>query len=318
MTTPFEELIIGRSPEIQATIRTAQIVAATDATVLLCGETGTGKELMAQAVHRASRRVRRPFVALNCAAMPEALVESELFGARRGAYTGAVADQPGKLVAAEGGTVFLDEIGEMPPAVQAKLLRFLETGEVQPVGQAMPQRVDVRIVAATNRDLARRVEEGQFREDLFYRLNVVPIELPPLRRRKADIGCLVAFLLDRACRAYGLAPAVLQPAALAVLERYRWPGNVRELRNTCERLAILRAGQPIAVDDLPPEFLRPAPAGRHARMCLPEGGIVLDELERDLIRDALQMSRGNRSEAARLLGLTRDTLLYRIKKYQAG
>ncbi len=317
--TPFDSLMVGQSAEFQATIRTAQIVAATHATVLLTGETGTGKELMAQAIHMASRRAERQFLALNCAALPDALVESELFGYRRGAFTGAVADRAGKLVAADGGTLFLDEIGEMPLAAQAKLLRFLETGDVQPVGQALPRRVDVRVIAAANRDLGCLAAEGKFREDLFYRLHVVPIELPPLRRRQADIPALVTNFLDAAAHAHGLSPAQPTAQALDVLKRYRWPGNVRELRNICERMAILQAGTFFDAENLPPEMRRPTRNdGVGAFLPLPDEGIVLEDVERGLIAEALEKARGNRSEAARLLGVTRDTLLYRMKKYQAG
>lgn len=314
-------LVVGSSAEIQNLLRTAQMVAAIDVTVLLTGETGTGKELLADAMHRASRRAGKPFLAVNCAALPEHLIESELFGCRRGAFTGAVADQPGKIVAAEGGTLLLDEIGEMPLAAQAKLLRFLESGEVHPVGQAFPRQVQVRIIAATNRDLLREVERGRFREDLFYRLNVVPIELPPLRERRGDVPVLLDHFLGHFGRLHGLPQPSFTRDAMVRLKAYRWPGNIRELRNLCERMVILFAGRVVDADVLPREIVGdtqdrgglPAVAGV---LALPDGGVVLDDLERSLIGQALVRSGGNRSKAARLLGLSRDTLLYRIKKHE--
>lgn len=315
-----EPPIVGTSPEFQNVLRTARMVAALDVTVLLTGETGTGKELLAQAMHAASRRADKPFLALNCAALPEHLVESELFGCRRGAFTGAVADQPGKIVSADGGTLLLDEVGELPLAAQAKLLRFLECGEVHPVGQAFPRKVQVRILAATNRDLLREVEAGRFREDLFYRLNVVPIELPPLRERRGDIPVLIEHFMGEFGRAHGLPAASFTRDAFARLKAYRWPGNIRELRNLCERVAILFAGRTVGADVLPREMQNEGERSFSATvteaLALPEGGIVLDDLERTLIGQALVKTGGNRSKAARLLGLTRDTLLYRMKKYE--
>ncbi len=308
--------LIGASPEMASLLRTARVVAAADATVLLVGETGTGKELLAEVLHAWSRRHQGPFLPVNCAALPEALVESELFGCRRGAFTGAVSDQPGKVVAADGGTLFLDEVGELPLAAQAKLLRFLESGEVQPVGQARPRRVSARVVAATNRDLTALVADGRFRQDLFYRLNVVPIDLPPLRERAGDVPVLLEHFLRRLARVHDLAPPRLSPEALRRLKAYRWPGNVRELRNVCERLVILHAGGVVDVAALPVE-IRSGAAPEPARLglSLPDGGLRLDEVERSLIGQALAKTAGNRSQAARLLGISRDTLLYRLKKY---
>ncbi len=305
--------LIGQSPDFQALLRSARLVAATDATVLIQGESGTGKELLAHYIHRHSRRHHTPLVCINCAALPEELVESELFGHRRGAFTGADRDAPGRLRAADGGTVFLDEIGELPLAVQAKLLRFLEAGEVQGLGETRPSRVDVRVIAATNRDLQAAVREGRFREDLWYRLAVVPLRLPPLRQRREDILPLVHHYLERLAAQHGLPAPTLDRSAQQRLKAHPWPGNVRELRNLCERLVILMPGQRLGADNLP---LEAAPGEEAAgTFRLPDEGLVLERLEADLIRQALEKAGGNRSRAARLLGLSRDTLLYRMKKY---
>jgi DNA-binding NtrC family response regulator len=305
--------ILGEAPELQSLLRSAQLVAATDVTVLVLGESGTGKELLARLLHRRSRRHAGPFIAINCAALPETLAESELFGHRKGAFTGALADKPGRVQVAAGGTLFLDEIGELPLSVQAKLLRLLEAGECQPVGAAHPERVDTRIVAATHRDLHTLVKEGRFREDLYYRLNIVPLELPPLRCRGGDVALLLHSLTLDAAGRHGLQPPRYLPATLRVINSYGWPGNVRELRNFSERMVILFTGREVAPENLPFELrgaTRPSDPFR-----LPDEGLSLDDLERDMIRQALEKTHGNRSRAARLLGLTRDTLLYRLKKY---
>lgn len=313
------DVLVGHDPAIQSLLNAARLVAATDVAALLLGESGTGKELLARAIHADSRRADKPFVSINCAALPEQLAESELFGHRKGAFTGADRDYPGRIGATDGGTLFLDEIGELSPAVQAKLLRFLECGECQGVGDVTARRVDVRIIAATHRDLYAMVERGQFRQDLYYRLNVVPLELPPLRKRPGDIALLTEHLLSQLAARYGLERPYFTPAASATLKRYSWPGNVRELRNLCERMLVLLPGQRIDVENLPPEIRLPAPVPAAqpstAQFALPESGIHLEEFEKGLIAQALAKSQGNRSKAARLLGLTRDTLLYRIKKY---
>ncbi len=306
--------LIGEAPSFAAVLRAAEVVAATDVTVLLLGESGTGKDLLARHIHRRSPRTARPWVVLNCAAIPEGLVESELFGHRRGAFTGAVSDYAGHLHAAHGGTLFLDEIAELPAGSQAKLLRFLESGECQGVGHTQTRRVDVRIVAATNRDLHAEVGQGRFRTDLYYRLNIVPLELPPLRERAEDIAPLAQSMITEAARRHGLAPPKLAKAALARLLGYAWPGNVRELRNLCERIVVLLPGQLVGVENLPRELREPErrPAAGYV---LPDGGVRLDDLEADIIRQAIGKAGGNRSKAARLLGITRDTLLYRIQKH---
>ncbi|NIP74224.1 MAG: sigma-54-dependent Fis family transcriptional regulator [Gammaproteobacteria bacterium] len=311
----FDKLL-GNSPELGSVTRAARIAATTEVTVLILGESGTGKELLAEAIHRESPRARRPFFTLNCATLPESLAESEIFGHRKGAFTGAVADQAGRIHSARSGTLFLDEVGELPPPVQAKLLRLLESGECQAVGQARPDRVDVRVLAATNRDLYAEVQAGRFRADLYYRLNVIPLSLPPLRQRGSDLVLLLERLTAQLARGHGLDAPRFSPDAMDALRRYRWPGNVRELRNFCERMVVLFSGKEIHAANLPAEIrCHGSDAAAGAGFTLPDGGLRLDELEANMIRQALVRAGGNRSKAARLLGLTRDTLLYRIKKY---
>ncbi len=308
-------LILGQSPAFRRVLHAAQMVAATDATVLLLGESGTGKELLARVIHRDSARATRPFVAINCAGIPEGLIESELFGYRKGAFTGATQDSPGHVQAAAGGTLFLDEVSELPLPSQAKLLRFLESRECQSLGQRGSESVDVRVIAATNRDLRAAVTEGRFRADLYYRLCVVPLELPPLRDRGEDIEPLLEHFLASAAADHGLPVPRISAGARRALHAYAWPGNVRELRNLCVRLAILFQGGSIDLDNLPLEVRRGRDPASAWGFALPPTGINLQELEVDVIRQALAMAGGNKSRAARLLGLTRDTLLYRLQKY---
>jgi transcriptional regulator with GAF, ATPase, and Fis domain len=308
------DTLIGQSPSFEALTRSAKLVAATDVTVLIVGETGTGKEVLANALQMYSPRADKPFITLNCAALPEAIAESELFGHRRGSFTGAVSNQTGRLPAADGGTLFLDEVDSLSPPLQAKLLRFLETGEIQPVGETQTYNVDVRIIAATNADLHAKIERGEFRKDLYYRLNVVPLEIPPLRDRMGDIALLLQHYMERFAREHGLAPAAFSKGALNRLCNYGWPGNVRELRNVCERLSILLAGRVIEESNLPLEITRRASTTK-GLFALPDMGIELEQVEMDLIRQALNRTNGNRSRSARLLGISRDTLLYRMQKY---
>lgn len=316
--------LITQSPLLETVIRSAQIVARTDVSVLITGETGTGKDLMAHAIHEASARNKQAFIALNCAALPENLVESELFGHKRGAFTGAVEDRLGHLRSAHDGTLFLDEIGELPLAAQAKLLRFLESGEIMPVGESHNIKINVRIIAATHQDLAKLVHEGRFRDDLYYRLQVVPMEMPSLRERSGDIDMLLNRFLLHFSGEHQLPLPKLSQEARTALRRYTWPGNVRELRNLSERLVVLFHGRSVELGNLPQNFSqvtqRPPSStcthgetGRSFR--LPEDGIDLEWLESDIIRQALDRARGNKSRAARLLGITRDTLLYRLKKF---
>jgi two-component system response regulator HydG len=304
----------ARSPAIRAVLDVLFLAAPTDATVLVEGETGTGKELVARAVHRLSRRSRGPFIAVNCAALPESLIESELFGHEKGAFTGADRPREGRFRQAHGGTLFLDEVGDMPLPLQPKLLRVLQESEVQPLGGERTETVDVRVVAATNRKLEELVRAGKFRSDLHYRLNVVPLRLPPLRERREDVAPLAAHFLRGSSRRF-------TAAALAALERHPWPGNVRELENLIERLAVLKPAGDLDLADLPPE-MRHAPAPAAIPMTLPPEGIdlqaVLRELEDRLIREALERSGGNRNQAAQSLGLKRTTLVEKLRKMSRG
>ena len=309
----FDKLI-GQAPNFESMLRSARMVAATDVTVLIIGETGTGKEVLAHALQQHSPRASKPFITINCAALPEALVESELFGHEKGSFTGATGTQVGRLQAANGGTVFMDEVDSLPLPLQAKLLRFLETGEIQPVGETATQNVDVRIIAATNANLQDRIADGEFRRDLYYRLNVVPLDIPPLRERIGDVQVLLQHFISQFTREHGLPKVSISKSALNRLVGYAWPGNVRELRNVCERLCILLAGRIIEENNLPPEIVSRAPAQR-PEIELPERGINLEQVEIDLIRQALQRTNGNRSRSAKLLGISRDTLLYRMQKY---
>lgn len=309
--------IIGKSPELETLVRTARVIAATDVTVLIKGETGTGKEILATAIQQESPRADKPFIVLNCAALPESLVESEIFGHKKGSFTGALTNKTGLFQAADGGTLFLDEINSLPLSIQSKLLRFLESGECMPVGATAPYQVNVRIIAATNACLTTMIENGLFRNDLFFRLNVVPLELPALHQRREDIKLLTDYFFNRFASSHELARPALSKPTLKTLTSYRWPGNVRELRNLCERLCILLPGRIIENENLPQEYTTPArnidpPV---SSFTLPENGVQLDALEASIICQALIRTNGNRSKSARLLGISRDTLLYRIQKH---
>lgn len=306
--------MIGQSPNFESLLRSAGMVAATDVTVLVMGETGTGKEVLANALQKYSPRANKPFVTLNCAALPESLAESELFGHRKGAFTGALSSQSGRFQAAHGGTIFLDEVDSLPVTLQAKLLRFLESGEIQPIGETQPQFVDVRIIAATNANLHEKIARGEFRKDLYYRLNVVPLEIPALRERMGDIQLLVNHFMKQCAANHNLPEASFSRNAMNRMNNYPWPGNVRELRNVCERLSILLAGRVIEETNLPYELISQSSSEKPV-FALPEFGIELDKLEMDLIRQALNRTQGNRTRSARLLGISRDTLLYRMQKY---
>lgn len=307
--------IIGKSPAFESILRSAKLVAGTDVTVLIKGETGSGKEVLAHSIQRDSNRVNKPFIKLNCAALPETIIESELFGHRKGAFTGANNNKQGIFQAADGGTLFLDEINSLPLAIQAKLLRFLETGECLAIGDTKPFNVNVRIIAATNVDLNQQIKDGQFRQDLFFRLNVVPLELPSLKERNEDIELLIKYFMADFAEAHSLDAPKFSKLALKKLRAYNWPGNIRELRNLCERLSILLAGRTIEPENLPPEFSSPVDTAGSANFKLPDTGISLESLEADLIHQALNRTNGNRSKSARLLGISRDTLLYRIQKH---
>jgi transcriptional regulator with PAS, ATPase and Fis domain len=308
--------IIGQSPALDSLIRSARIAAATDVTILLNGETGTGKEVLANAIQKSSPRAHKPFITLNCAALPESLIESELFGHRKGSFTGAIGNTEGLFQAANGGTLFLDEINSLPLSIQAKLLRFIESGECLAVGDTEAYTVDVRIIAASNSDLNQLVADGSFRRDLYFRLNVVPLNLPSLSQRVGDIELLINHFMKMFETEHQINAPQFSHKALRNLKSYNWPGNIRELRNLCERLSILLAGKIIEPENLPSEF-NDSQIGSLTlpQFTLPPCGVHLDNLEANLIQQALDMTKGNRSKSARLLGLSRDTLLYRMQKH---
>ena len=313
-----EDEILGKSDAIGAVRETIAKVAPTDARVLILGESGTGKELVAKALHEQSPRAGRAFVRVNCAAIPEELIEAELFGAEKGAYTGAQARREGRFAAADGGTIFLDEIGDMSLRAQVKVLRVLQEGEFEPVGSSKTHSVDVRVLAATHQDLAALVEAGRFREDLLFRLNVIPLQLPALRERADDIELLVNAFVDHYAAAHELARPGIDGAAMKLLSAYSWPGNIRELKNLMERLVILANGQPIAAASLPSELRADVvDSGSPAAKSQPYADLPLREakekLERDLIEAALRQHDGNVTQAAKSLGLERTHLHKRLK-----
>lgn len=324
--------LTGQSETFRHAYELLQTAAPTKVTVLLTGETGVGKERFARALHALSPRADKPFVAVNCAAIPHALIESELFGAEKGAYTGSQAARPGRFERAEGGTLFLDEIGELPMDVQAKLLRAIQEGEIERLGSTQGRRIDVRLVAATNQDLGRAVQEGRFRADLYYRINVYPVVIPPLRERQGDIEALAQTMLERFARLHGKPVPKLTDHACEALRNHAWPGNVRELENLVERAVILsRPNRDIEARDLFPGITLPAGASVDRRGLITEGrtlpvdcralleqlqnsGAGLDGLERALLREAVDRADGNLSAAARMLGLTRPQLSYRLSR----
>jgi DNA-binding NtrC family response regulator len=304
--------IIGASPAMQQVKALLGRVAASRAsTVLLTGETGTGKDLAAKAIHYGSDRAARPFVNITCSALPEQLLESELFGHERGAFTDARQQKRGLFEAADGGTVFLDEIGEMTPALQAKLLRFLEERAFKRVGGLTDIRVDVRVIAATNRNLEEEVEAGRFRADLFYRLQVMPVPLPSLRERRGDVAVLAAYFIDLFNREFRKRVRGLSPAATKMLEQYQWPGNIRELRNAIERAMLLMDGEWLEPED----FSGLTRSVAAAQFKLPADGLNLEEVERQLLVQALERAGGNQTRAAELLGINRDQVRYRVEKF---
>ncbi|SEH07474.1 sigma-54 interaction domain-containing protein [Candidatus Venteria ishoeyi] len=310
----FRQHLQGDSALLQQVLHAGQMVAGTDVTVLITGESGTGKERLAQAIHQASKRTHKPFIALNCAAIPENLVEAELFGYRKGAFTGALRDHPGYIERAHEGVLFLDEVGELPLATQAKLLRFLEMRTVTRLSDVQQRPVDVRIIAATNQNLSARMQQGHFRQDLFYRLHVVPLELPPLRERHGDVQVLLTHFRQFFAKHYDLPPPRYSKSCQQQLESWEWPGNVRELRNFCERMQILFSNREVQPQDLP-DTMQSKISASPADFILPASGINFQALEASLLEQALANAAGNRSQAARLLGLSRDTFLYRLQKY---
>jgi DNA-binding NtrC family response regulator len=308
----FEE-IVGSSPNLLSCLDVAARTATTDATVLIYGETGTGKELVAKAIHFLSNRSEYPFITINCGAIPRELLESELFGHVKGSFTGALAHKKGKVEMADGGTVLLDEIGEMPLELQVRILRLIQEREIEKVGGAAPTKVNVRIIAATHRDLSAMVKEGTFREDLYYRLLVVPINLPALRDRPGDIPNLVQYFFLKYRAKYGRAELALATEIISNFERYDWPGNVRQLENAMERVVLLARGNTVSQEDLP-EFLKSAPHPL-AALTVPNGEVGIADVEREVILRALKDCRGNQTRAAQILKMTRRALGYRLKRY---
>ncbi|MFL5347686.1 MAG: sigma-54-dependent transcriptional regulator [Hyalangium sp.] len=308
--------IIGDSPQLQGVYDLVRRAAHTRATVLILGESGTGKELIAQALHQESPRKDKPFIRVHCAALSENLLESELFGHEKGSFTGAVARKEGRFELADGGTLFLDELGEISPSVQVKLLRVLQQREFERVGGTQTIKVDVRIVAATHRDLAAEVKAGRFREDLFYRLNVVSVTLPPLRDRKSDIPALVSHFLEKYSDNYGKEVKGLAPGTLQALLAHDWPGNIRELENAIERAVVLAQGTELATDDLPPVLRGPRPLGSGSNSLIP--GATMATIEREAILRTLEMVQGSTSRAAEILGISVRKIQYRLKEYSSG
>lgn len=305
--------IIGKSDSMKKILKLVERVSKNKATVLITGESGTGKELIANAIHYNSDRENKPYIKVNCGAIPENLIESELFGHEKGSFTGAIAKKLGRFERADGGTLFLDEVGELKMSTQVKLLRALQEQEIERVGGTSVIKIDVRIVAATNRNLSKMVDEGHFRADLYYRLNVIPIELPALRMRKEDIPILIDYFLEKYCKELGKEKILMSSDSLEKLIEYEWKGNIRELENVIERLVILCDGIKISKVDLPVEIVKKNEL--KTEFVLPENGIKLEELEKNIIGQALEKTDYNQTRAAILLGISRHTLIYRMEKY---
>jgi transcriptional regulator with GAF, ATPase, and Fis domain len=314
---PPSSAMLGEHPSIKKIYEIIQRVAATDVTILLTGESGTGKELVARAIHNLSLRADRPFVPVNCAAIPENLLESELFGHVRGAFTGAHSSRAGLFQLANHGTILLDEVGELPLSLQAKLLRVLQDGKVRPIGADHFVEVQVRVIASTNKDLAHQVEKGSFREDLFFRLQVIPLHLPPLRARRSDIPLLVNHFLDKSTRKHGVSVSISREAMIYLWE-YDWPGNVRELENLIERLVLLNDNGITDLKDLPPNIRSYVSDKKSPQPTLGSGQIDLrdatEQLQCRLMEEALRLTNGNKTAAARMLGLKRTTLVARLRR----
>ena len=306
--------IMGQSAALENVLEKVRLVGPSKATVLLTGETGTGKELFAQSIHQNSNRVRSPYIAVHCAALPANLLESELFGHEKGAFTGATERRIGRFESANNGTLFLDEIGEIDPSTQVKLLRFLESKTIERLGSSKTLKLDVRLVCATNRNLLQMVQDGEFREDLFYRLNVVSIELPPLRQRGDDLTLLLKHFLSQYSEENGFESPVLSGETLNILQTYGWPGNIRELRNFCENLVVLNRGKEITPYDLDPRFSLPSSeADSSEKLCKPT--LSVEENEKKLLRNALLEAQGNRTKAAKLMGISRRTLHRKLDRW---
>lgn len=313
----FKTNVIGNSKALKQSLHQLEQVAPTKATVLLQGETGTGKELFAQMIHQNSPRARKPFLAVHCAALPANLLESELFGHEKGAFTGANQKRIGRFEAADEGTLFLDEIGEIDLSTQVKLLRFLETKTFEPLGTSKPISVNLRLICATNRDLEQMVQKGEFREDLFYRLNVIKINLPSLRERKEDIPILMDYYLGEYAQENVVKSPNLTSKAKEILKDYGWPGNIRELRNFCEHLVIMKRGQTVTEFDLEPKFNRPTASSKQTDISdnPNSSSLSLEENEKKLLHNALVQAQGNRTEASKILGISRRTLHRKLEKW---
>jgi DNA-binding NtrC family response regulator len=307
--------LVGDSPPMQTVLNVVERVSRSDATVLITGESGTGKELIAKGIHFSGKRRDKSFVPINCAAIPENLIEAELFGYKRGSFTGANLDTKGKFEDANGGTLFLDEISAMPLSLQPKLLRVLQEQEIVRIGESTPRKIDVRIIAATNQNLEKMVENGTFREDLYFRLAVVPVNLPPLRTRRADIPLLINHFFKRAKEKHEFENLKIEREVFTGLSDYSFPGNVRELENLIERMVVLSDGEKITLQDVPQSITKPSGTFGNVRMELPSENISLDEVEREIIRYALEMHNSNQSQTARYLGITRSALIYRMQKF---
>ena len=310
--------IIGKSPVLRALMRSIKKIAPTNVNVLILGETGVGKELVAIAIKDSSLRAEQPYIALNCAALSLSIIESELFGYCKGAFTGAEIEKTGILTALDGGTLFLDEVNSLPLVIQGKLLRFIESGEYQSVGAVTPLKSDVRIIAASNESLMELVKIGEFKLDLYFRLNVIPLTLPPLRERTTDINLLINHYLVLFSKKYSKKAPNINSKVITMLERYPWPGNVRELRNFCEYISIFSYKKTIEPKDMPAKFLKKYLENSKFDdfYTMPVKGVNWYELEACLIKQALVLRQGNYKEAAILLGITRDRLIYRVKKYR--
>ncbi len=311
-------LIVGQSQALQKVFDVVTKVADSDSTVLITGESGTGKELIARAIHYSARGPIGPLIPVNCGAIPEELLESELFGHEKGAFTNAIKTRAGRFELADGGTIFLDEIGEMSPKLQVKLLRVIQEKQFERVGGTRTITVNIRVIAATNQDLYRAVESGRFREDLYYRLNVIPVHIPPIRQRREDIPLLIEYFFNRFRRKKKTNVEGIDPEVVEALTAYDWPGNVRELENLIERLVILADGPSITLDDLPERITRPPKAAARGEFVLPDEGFSLSdylaEVENDLIAQALEKAGGVKSKAAQILGINRTTLVEKMKK----
>ncbi len=312
------EGIVGASKAMRKVVAQAAQLAQVDATVLITGESGTGKEILAKSIHFNGPRSRKPFIVINCGAIPDALLESELFGYRKGAFSGAANNKTGKFEAADGGTVFLDEIGDLPLTLQVKVLRVVQENEIDVIGETEPRKVDVRILAASNRDLKKMSADGEFRQDLYYRLNVAPLHIAPLRERKEDIPLLARFFVERYCKKHGKPPIALDSEIFKKLEAYDWPGNVRELENCMERLIIYARGNVADLQDLPEEIQAPQLMVGSAVFQIPAEGISMPQLEKELVITALERNDWNQTHAADFLGISRNVLIYRMQKYRLG